>query len=331
MLSKRTSRAYSAHADTAPGYWMIGVLWRMLATGIQTGGKLCLLDQFCSVGSGPARHEHRQDEGLYVASGKVTFSAGGEELVAEGGSLVCVPRHTEHSFVVDEDAILINFYFPAGFDLWLMGSASPALRNELPPPDAPLPPYALLKRLSDDYDGLPLTKERTTSPNPFAPALPVMRSRQTAPNVWFNGGCWSILADACSTGGSYSVFEVELPEGTLDAPHIHDDTDEAYYILDGELDFFVDDERWALGKGGFLFVPRGSAHGFRVGSGTARFLNVHTAPGYERLICALGSAADRPALPPSDWEPTELSPEVLQNLRADIGWRGVAIPAALAG
>ena len=34
MISKRTSRAYATHADTAPGYWMIGVLWRLLATGV---------------------------------------------------------------------------------------------------------------------------------------------------------------------------------------------------------------------------------------------------------------------------------------------------------
>ena len=147
MISEQTSRPYVTHAESAPAYWMIGVLWRVLATGVQTGNAMCLLDQFCSKSAGPARHTHPRDEGLYVASGAVTFNAGGSELVAGAGSLVTVPRHTEHSFMVDEEAVLINFYFPAGFDLWLMGSAVPAQRNELPPRSAPMAPYRLTKQL----------------------------------------------------------------------------------------------------------------------------------------------------------------------------------------
>ena len=189
MISKRISRAHATHGDTAPNYWMIGVLWRMLVTGVQTGGSLCLLDQVCSSGSGPTRHAHPQEEGLYVASGKVSFQAGGMTMAAEAGAFVAVPRHTEHSFVVDEDAVLINFYFPAGFEMWLMGSAVPAQRNEPPPKSLPPPPMELTKKLSDDYGGLPLTKERSTSANPDALAVPRMASRQTAEKFWFQRGC----------------------------------------------------------------------------------------------------------------------------------------------
>ena len=91
MISQRTSRTYVTHADTAPGYWMIGVLWRVLATGVQTGNSMCLLDQVCSQGSGPARHVHQQDEGLCVASGSVTFNAGGAEIAAGAGRLSLYP------------------------------------------------------------------------------------------------------------------------------------------------------------------------------------------------------------------------------------------------
>ena len=276
---------------------------------------------------GPTRHAHAQDEGLYVASGKVTFNAGGMELVVHAGSLVTVPRHTEHSFIVDDDAVLINFYVPAGFELWLMGSAAPALRNEPPPPDMPPPPYDLMKRLSDAYGGLPLTRERSTSANPDAPAAPAVTSRQTAENVWFNRGCWSILADAASTGGSYSVFETELPQGLADRPHIHDHADEAYYVLDGELAFLVDDEVLELHKGSFIFIPRGSVHAFRVTSGTACFLNLHTAPGYERVIRAFGTKADEAALPPQDWRQGDAPSERLKGIYADIGLRSVVVPA----
>ncbi len=327
MISKRTSRAYVTHADTAPGYWMIGVLWRLLATSIQTGNAMCLLDQFCSKGSGPTRHTHPSDEGLYVARGKVTFSAGGLDLVADSGSFVTVPRHTEHSFVVDEDSILINFYFPAGFDLWLMGSAVPAQSNELPPPDAPPPYVDIMHTLSKDYSGMPLTKERSTSPNPDAPAVPTLTSRRNAEAIWFNHGCWSILADSASTGGSYSVFEVELPQGLADEPHLYAQIDKAYYLFDGKLEFFVDDEVFELIEGSFIFIPRGSVHGFRVISETAQFLNIHTMPGYERVIRACGTKVNEAVLPSPDWRQESAPPERLREIHADIGLRTIVIPS----
>ena len=325
MLSKRTSRSYVTHADTAPGYWMIGVLWRVLATGVQTGNAMCLLDQLCSKGSGPTRHVHPQDEGLYVARGTVTFNAGGVELVAGAGCLVTVPRHTEHSFIVDEEAILINFYFPAGFDLWLMGSAVPARANELPPSDAPMPPYHLAKQLSDDYSGMPMTEERTTSPNQYAAAMPTVTSRRTAETIWFNRGSWSILADTTSTGASYCVFEIEMPRGQGDAPHIHDYADKACYVFDGELDVLVDDKVHRLNRGSFIFIPRGSVQALRVTSETARYLTIHMLPGYERLIRAFGTVASEPGLPPAGWQQEPAPPERLQEIQADIGIRNIAL------
>lgn len=327
MISKRTSRPYATHAVSAPGYWMIGILWRVLATGVQTGNAMCLLHQRCSAGSGPTRHSHPQEEGLYVVSGKVNFSAGGMNLAAGAGSLVTVPRHTEHSFVVEEEAVLINFYVPAGFDLWLMGSAIPAQRDELPPADTPPPPQELMKKLSDDYSGLPMTKERTTSPNSDAPAAPTLMSRGTAQAIWFNRGSWSILADAASTGGSFSAFEIETPRGLVDEPQVHDAVDRAFYVLDGALDFFIDDEVYGLVGGSFIFVPRGAVHAFRITTTTARYLLLHTTPGYERVVRACGTAVSELGLPSADWRQEETPPERLKELHADLGLRTIVIPS----
>ena len=304
---------------------MIGILWRMLATGVQTGNAMCLLDQFCPPGSGPARHAHPQEEGLYVLRGKVSFNAGGASFQASAGSFVTVPRHTEHSFVIEEEAILINFYFPAGFDLWLMGSAVPAQRNELPPKDLAPPVYEVTKRLSDDYGGLPLTEERSTSANPGAPALPTISTRNTAEKFWFQHGCWSILADGASTGGSYSVFEVELQEGTIGHPHIHDQTDDAYYLFEGELRFSVDAEIFNACKGSFVFIPRGSVHSFEVISKTARLLNIHTEPGYERILRTFGTSVGEAILPPREETQGEMPAQESADIYSDIGFRRVVM------
>lgn len=261
----------------------IGALWRVLATGIQTDGAMCLLDQVCSKGSGPPRHTHLQEKALYVARGSVSFSAGGNDLVAGPGTLVTVPRFTEHSFVVDENAVLTSFYFPAGSEMWLMNSAVPAQSDELPPAGTPFPPMALTTTLSDDYGGLPLTKERSTSANPDAPGTPAISARQTAEAIWLDRGCWSSLADAGSTGGSYGVIEVEHPSGLVGKPHVNDGADVATYVLEGELEILLDDRAERLRAGSFAFAPRGTVQSTWVTSDTVRFLAIHIAPGFERL------------------------------------------------
>lgn len=63
-------------------------------------------------------------------------------------------------------------------------------------------------------------------------------------------------------------FEVPL--------HDHDDHVDAFYVLEGEVEFLTAGEPVRAAAGTFLAAPPGAAHGFRnVGEGRARMLNVH--------------------------------------------------------
>jgi len=94
------------HGDTAPGYWQIGNLWKVMATGVQTNNSFTLLDQIVHSGKnktgGPQTHTHTQDEGLYVVSGQCTFNAGGiHGMVAGPGS----PTHSNKLRVLSSNNI----------------------------------------------------------------------------------------------------------------------------------------------------------------------------------------------------------------------------------
>ena len=334
-----TARAYVMQPDEAPAFWQIGNLWRAVATGVQTGNTFCMLDQIVTDGGGggPCTHTHTQDEGLYVISGHCTFNAGGQTVSAGAGTFVSVPRLTQHSFTVDApNTQLLNFYLPAGFDVLLIGLAHPADRNEPPPPGVPMPPPWLVRQLAHDYGqtavlGMPFIDppgpdNMATEPTPGATILPFGATAATAPSYWHMGGLWSVLASGEQTGGSYSVLEQILPQGPAAPPHQHETMDEVFYLLEGNATFLLGDRVQVAGKGAFVFIPRGTVHGFRVDSPTARLLNLYTPAGFERMLPLLGQPTRQQTLPPPGKPFKDVPPERVAALFEEIGMRSLAVP-----
>jgi mannose-6-phosphate isomerase-like protein (cupin superfamily) len=67
--------------------------------------------------------------------------------------------------------------------------------------------------------------------------------------------------------------------------HVHEDEDDAFYILEGELTFLFGDELLTAPPGTFVLVPPGVEHGFRNdGTSPARILNIHAPAGFDRRI-----------------------------------------------
>ena len=141
MSEEAKARPYVATVEEGTAYWMVDILWVVLATGEQTGGEYSLMWQLCPKGSGPGPHYHDQDEQFFIEDGEITYLANGEELRARSGSFVLIPRGTIHSFRVDsETATFLNSYTPAGFERTITELAEPALAREIPPSDRPAIP-----------------------------------------------------------------------------------------------------------------------------------------------------------------------------------------------
>lgn len=61
----------------------------------------------------------------------------------------------------------------------------------------------------------------------------------------------------------FSVFQGDLEPGSQGPPpHVHRVYDEAFYVLAGSVRFTSDGQSEDCPAGSFVFVPRGSAHGF---------------------------------------------------------------------
>jgi len=83
-----------------------------------------------------------------------------------------------------------------------------------------------------------------------------------------------------SGSADFSVFESSPPPGRPGlAPHLHRSYDEAWFIIEGTVEFLLDGQRERQGAGGFMFVPRGVMHSFaNPGPAEARMLVIGSAP-----------------------------------------------------
>jgi len=87
------------------------------------------------------------------------------------------------------------------------------------------------------------------------------------------------LCDARETGGTWSLFEEEVPLGMGPPPHRHD-WDEAYYVLDGEVDFTIDGAPARSRPGDFNYFPRNTIHSFKGASSSPAHVLIFAAPAH---------------------------------------------------
>ena len=87
------------------------------------------------------------------------------------------------------------------------------------------------------------------------------------------------LCDAEDTDGAWSLMEQEIPAGRGPPPHRHD-WDEAYYVIEGALDFEIDGKRVRIERGDFTYLPRKTVHAFKGASPSPSRVLIFAAPAH---------------------------------------------------
>ena len=101
---------------------------------------------------------------------------------------------------------------------------------------------------------------RVFATEPPVPATPVVVSADEAPWLAYDAGKLRILSSAESTGGRYSVLELNELLGYKTPPHKHPEMDETFYVLEGTLELRLPDKTHLLGPGSYAHVPRNTPH-----------------------------------------------------------------------
>ena len=102
-----------------------------------------------------------------------------------------------------------------------------------------------------------------------------------------------VVEHRCAPEMDTVVFEMTLPVGSAPPLHVHDDLDDTWYILEGQMVVRCGDDELVVGAGHWVSMPRGVPHTFRVvGEREARILLVHDNASFRDLIRALSTPAD---------------------------------------
>jgi quercetin dioxygenase-like cupin family protein len=141
---------------------------------------------------------------------------------------------------------------------------------------------------------------------------------------WLLGMLQTIKIGKDDTAGKYGLLEIVVPEGVGSPWHVHPEEDEWFYVLEGELTFWVGGAVTVAPAGSFVFGPRDIAHTFIVSSDQARFLLVTEPAGFEGFMRAGGVPAERLEIPPAPTGPPDV--EGLTRLAASFGIEIVGPP-----
>ncbi len=115
------------------------------------------------------------------------------------------------------------------------------------------------------------------SPKPF-----VVMPKDYAQPLNIVGEHLTILASGSRTGG-YEVFLQQGPEGSGPPPHSHP-WDESFYVVKGEIDFGVGDEKMTATPGTLVHLPAGTTHWFRFAKGGGEMISMTSREGASHMF-----------------------------------------------
>ena len=125
--------------------------------------------------------------------------------------------------------------------------------------------------------------------------------------LWAFGFLMTLKASSETTDGHVAVIEHLGARGAGSPLHVHHREDEWFYVMEGELTFWVGGQVIEAPAGAFVYGLREIPHTFTVSSEQAHFLVVVEPAGLEGMLRALGEPAPSLTIPPAPTEPPDMA------------------------
>lgn len=110
-------------------------------------------------------------------------------------------------------------------------------------------------------------------------------------SVWSLGGRFTVKVGAADSQDRFSFVQALAFQSTEPPLHIHHREDEAWYVLEGQMTFYVGDQIFEATSGSFVYAPMGIPHTFTVDVEPTRVLVFASPAGFEHFALELGEPA----------------------------------------
>ena len=131
-----TAHVIHSTPGEGPAFSAVGDVYRILASGEQTGGSYALSEARVLPGGGPPPHvHHREEEAFFILEGEITFTLDGKRIVAGPGTFLQGPRDVPHAFKNESSAParMLILVTPPGFEKFIASIAQPVPSFDSPP------------------------------------------------------------------------------------------------------------------------------------------------------------------------------------------------------
>jgi quercetin dioxygenase-like cupin family protein len=212
--------------------------------------QLCITEShFPDARNGASPHFHRwHADSFYVLEGGMAVLVHDEEKLLDPGAFVSAPPEVVHGFRTTSRSVFLNFHTPDG---GFADNLRARNRGE--------------KGGFDSVDAEPGSGKPPTEAVYLQPGKGERLEGNTR------------VATIKVGREEIALIEFELHAGFEGPdPHAHDDHVDSFYVLEGEVDFLVEDDWHRLPEGSLVAAPIGVTHAFGNRDGQhARLLNIH--------------------------------------------------------
>lgn len=105
---------------------------------------------------------------------------------------------------------------------------------------------------------------------------------------------YKTILSASESGGAMSIVDSLSPAGSGPPRHVHEREDEAFVLLSGECEFWLEGQTFTRAAGEATLIPRGREHTFRVAGGQpCRHLIILPPGGFEGFFADMANGRFR--------------------------------------